>query len=402
MTAARKERSNALFVHRFIFRLALATGNIFAWVIVFRVFFMTTRDLDNSLELSLASVAALYVLSHLVTFFLTPLSGMALRRGVRRALIIGTLVTAGSFGILATLFLDPYFGNHFFSIVATFAVVHGIYRALYWIPYKTAEAENVERSPKVLAREALVALMPAIAGYALSNFDNGLFILFMSSAAAMLLSTLSLARIRESYEAFDWTYGETFRQFSARANNVAVGLFILDGVQGAALLLIWPLAAFLILGQSFQSLGAILTATLCVAFLGRYLVRNFLRAFRLARSPSVLAMIVFSSWIFRLAAGTPVQLLAVDVFYNSGTSPRRFSIDTYAGEQSADGGHFVDEYTAIKEMGLSIGRIAISTLFIVLLLTTAESLAFAATLLAAAVAAAWSVFIAHRLQKVAY
>src|SRR3989344_8917101 len=115
MTAARKERSNALFVHRFIFRLALATGNIFAWVIVFRVFFMTTRDLDNSLELSLAGVAALYVLSHLVTFFLTPLSGMALRRGVRRALIIGTLVTAGSFGILATLFLDPYFVNHFFS-----------------------------------------------------------------------------------------------------------------------------------------------------------------------------------------------------------------------------------------------------------------------------------------------
>ena len=389
------ERSSALFVHRFLFRLALGAGNIFAWIVVFRVFFIETQNL----EIALAGVASLYALSHAVTFLLTPLTGMALRRGVRRALMLSTLFAAFSFALLATLFLEPYSSEHMFGIVGTFAVAIGIYRALYWIPYKMAEAE-AERSPRILAREALVALMPAAAGFVAASLEHGPMLFFSGVAVLIALSAFALLQFPEMYEPFEWSYTDTLRELTARRNNLAVGLFILDGIQGAALLLVWPLAAFLVLGESFQSLGAVLTATLCIAFLGRYLVRHFLRSLRVDRSPRVLATIVFSSWIARLAAGTPVQLLAVDLFYNSGTAPRRFSIDTYSAEQTADGGHFVDEYTAIKEMGLSVGRIAASLLFIILLLTTAESLAFAAIIITAAVAAAWSVFLAHRLQKV--
>ena len=385
--------ARALFIHRVVFRLALAAGNVLAWVVAFRMFFSATRDL----ELSLAATACLYVLSHLVTFFVTPLTGRALRFGVRRALILGTLVAAFSFGLLATLFLDPYTGDRMFYMLATFAILNGIYRAIYWIPYKAAETD-IERHPGILIRESLVALMPALGGFVLS--DNAPFILFASISASMLLSSFALARMREKYETFEWSYGETVHELFKRSNNLAVGLFILDGIQGAVLLLIWPLAAFLILGQSFVNLGAVLTATLCVAFLGRYLVRNALKKMRLHKSPSVLAVTVFSTWIARLAVGTPVQILTIDVLYNSGSSPRRFSIDSYAGEQAADGGHYVDEYTAIKEMGLCLGRMAVTLLFVVLLLTTAESLAFAAAILTAAIAAAWSVFLSHRLEKV--
>lgn len=394
-----REGTNAryLFAHRFLFRLALAAGNVFAWVIVFRMFFLAL----GSIETALAGTAALYILSQVVTFVLTPLAGMALRRGIRRALILGTLAAVGSYGFFATIFLAQP-DDRVFWIIATFAITMGIHRALYWIPYKAAEAAIAERSPRALAREALVALVPAGAGYMLATLENGLLVLFSSASVLMLLSALLLARVPEKYESFDWTYRETIRELTARGNHLAVGLFILDGVQGATLLLIWPLAAFLVLGQSFQLLGAVLTATFCIAFLGRYVTRYLLRRLGVARSPGVLATIVFSSWIFRLAAGSPVQLLAVDIFYNSGASPRRFSIDTYGFEQAADGGHFVDEYTAVKEMGLAIGRIAVCTLFIVLLTTTAESLAFAAAIFTAAIAAAWSVFLGHRLQKVVY
>ena len=388
-------RAGVLFLHRCIFRLALAAGNIFAWVVVFRVFFLSSKNL----EISLAGVSALYALSHAITFLLTPLSGRALRYGVRRALILGTLVAAASFSFVALVFFNVSSHVQAFSLVAAFAILHGIYRALYWIPYRAAEAVS-DYSPKILAGQALAALMPAVAGFAIMSLDNGLLAVFAAVAGAMFVSAFVVARLPETYEPFDWNYRETLRELTARANNLAVGLFILDGIQGATLLLVWPLAAFLIVGQSFPILGAILTATLCVAFLGRHLVRLLLHSLRLGRSPVVLATIVFSSWLFRLAAGTPVQLLAVDVVYNSGTSPRRYSIDIHSQEQSADGGHFVDEYTAIKEMGLAVGRIAVSLLFIVLLLTTAAPVAFAAAILAAAIAAAWSVFLAHRLQKV--
>lgn len=394
----RAQHGTALFTHRLLFRVALGAGNVFAWMFVYRAFFLATHHL----EVALAGTAALYVLSQVVAFFLTPLSGMALRHGVRRALIIGTLLTASSFAFLAVMFLDTMpLRSYVFGAITAFAILHGIARALYWVPYSTARADLLEQSPGVLLREALVALMPAGAGY-LVTMPHGPVILFGGAALILFLATIPLARMREKYEQFDWSYVQTFRHFTSRGNNLAVGLFILDGIQGAALLLVWPLAAFLVLGNSFRALGAILAATLCIAFLGRYLVRHALRFLRVHRSPGVLATIVFSSWIVRLAAGSPVQILAVDLLYNCGTQPRRFSIDSYAAEQNADGGHYVDEYTAIKEMGLAVGRIAVCLLFILLVLTTAESLAFAATILTAAVAAAWSVFLANKLEKVAY
>jgi hypothetical protein len=384
---------SGLAAHRLLFRAALAAGNVFAWVIVFRLFYVAT----GHLEVALAGAASLYALSHALTLLLTPLSGMSLRRGIRKALLLGTVLASLSFSIIAVLFLADPSRDEVFWAMGAFALVQGFYRAFYFVPYKTLEGGGEVSS---ILREATVALVPALAGYVLTAFADGAFILFASCSALLLLSALAVARLPESYEAYDWTYVDTLRELCARRNHLASGLFILDGVQGAVLLFIWPLAVFLLLG-SFRSLGAVLTATLCVAYLGRFLVKKLLRVLR-ARSPVVLATIAFSTWIVKLAAASPVQVLMVNVAYTSGNSPMRFGIDTHSYEQSADGGHFIDEYTAVKEMGLSIGRVLASVLFILLLLTTAESLAFAALIFTAATTAAWSVFLAHRLQKAVY
>lgn len=393
-----RKRARMLALHRIIARFALAAANILAWVIAFRIFHLLVGDL----ELALAGTAGLYALSQGITFILTPLSGMALRKGVHRALTYGTLAAAVAFGSLSALFFQVSFSNEYaFTVVSLFAVFVGIHRALYWVPYKTAEIEGIRQSPHKIAQEAAIALMPALAGYAITSWDaTGWFLLIVTGF--LCVSALFAAHTVRKYESFSWNYSGTMREFFARRNSAPVGLFLLDGMQGAALLFIWPLAAFLVLGENFQSLGAILTATLCITFLARYLIRKGLRAFRIHQSPLVLATIVFSSWIVRLAAGTPVQLLAVDVYYHSGNAPRRFSIDSYSHDQLADGGHYVDEYTAIKEMGLAFGRFLAAALFILLLLTTNEALAFAACLVLAAIASAWSVFLAHRLNKTAY
>jgi len=385
---------SGLAVHRFLFRAALAAGNVFAWVIVFRVFYVAVRDL----EVALAGVVALYALSHCISFVLTPLAGRALRRGVKKTLLLGTVFGALAFLLLAALFLADPSRDAVFWAIGAFAVVQGVYRAFYFIPYETANAGAQSLTP--IFREAAIALVPALAGFVLTEYREGPAILFAACTALMLLSALAVARRAETYESYEWTYAATVRELFARKNHLATGLFLLDGIQGAVLLLIWPLAVFLLVG-SFRTLGAVLTATLCVAFLGRFLVKKFLRSLAL-HSPFVLATIVFSTWIVKLAAASPAQVLAVNIAYTSGTSPVRFNVDPHAFEQPADGGHFIDEYTAVKEMGLSLGRVSMCILFIVLLLTTAESLAFATAIITAAIAAAWSVFLAHRLQKAVY
>jgi hypothetical protein len=390
-----KRRAQYLFIHRILLRLALGAGNIFALIVVFRVLFL----LSHSIGISVALVSALYALTHGIAFLLTPLAGRALRHGVRRALVYGTFASALSFVPLATLFSGSVDAEYAFELLAAFAVMQGIYRALYFVPYRTEVGTT--RSPFVFAREALIALMPALAGYLLTS-ESAAFLVFAGIAAAAAASILPLLCIDETHEPYSWDYGETIGELLAKRNRTAVALFIFDGMQGAVLLFIWPLAVFLVLGMSFQALGAVLTATLCIAFLGRSLIRKFLNATRLSRSPVALAIIVFSSWIVRLGAASPIQVLAVDVYYNAGTAPRRFSVDPYAFEQAADGSHFVDEYTAIKEMGLAIGRIIVAVGFVLFALNGAWAAGFVAAILAAAFAAASSVIISHRIEKTAY
>lgn len=382
-----------LGMHRLLLRAALAAGNIFAWVVVFRVFFIASADL----EFSLAGAAALYALSHAITFVCTPLAGASLRRGVRTALIFGTVLASLSFGVIACIFASDPARDQLFWAIGAFAVLQGLYRAFYFVPYA---ASTNALSLSSIYREGLIAISPAIAGYVLTAFADGAFLLFAVCTLLALVAAFVVVRMPQSYESYDWSYRETLHELSARKNHRAIGLFILDGMQGAVLLLIWPLAIFLTL-SSFRALGAVMAATLCLAFLGRFIVRRMLRVLR-AQSPIVLATIAFTTWIVKLAAASPVQILAVNVAYSASNSPVRFSIDTHAGEQAADGGRYIDEYTALKEMGLSIGRISMALLFIVLVLVTAEALAFAAAIITAACAAAWSVVLAYRLQRDAY
>ena len=380
--------------HRFLFRAALAAGTVFAWLIVFRLFYIATL----SLETSLAGTAALYALSQAISLILTPLSGMALRRGVRTVLLLGVVSGAVAYTSLALLFEASPSRDAIFWMMGFFTLTSGIARAFYYLPYAAAKDEARTLTP--LIQDAATALLPALAGFVLTVFSNGPFVLFLGCAALMLASVLPVLRMRQRYEQYDWTYRETMREVAAKKNHLAVGLFILDGVQGAVLIFIWPLAMFLILG-SFKTLGAILTATFCAAFLGRYLVRNFLRSFRV-KSPVVAVSIAITTWVAKLAVASPVQILAVNIAYASGNSAARFNIDAQSFEQSADRGHFVDEYTAVKEIGLAIGRISVCILFITLLLYTGEALAFAATIVAAAGSAAWSVLLSERLRKVAF
>jgi hypothetical protein len=201
------------------------------------------------------------------------------------------------------------------------------------------------------------------------------------------------------YERFEWRYSDAMRALFSYPHRKALSIAILDGLQGAALLLIWPLAAFIILGQSFFSLGVVLAVTFLTAFLGRFWVRRALRAVRVDRSPYVLATIAFSSWIFRLAAGTPVQIVVADIYYHAAAQPRGRGVDVHAHDQWADNGHYVDEYTTLKEMGLSIGRIVLCLTFALACVVWHPLIAFAVSMAIAGIAAAASVILSHRLQR---
>ncbi|HWO07188.1 MAG TPA: hypothetical protein VNM40_01235 [Candidatus Paceibacterota bacterium] len=389
----------ALAIHRYLFRLALAAGNFFAWIVVFRVLFFFSSDIS----LALAGTAILYALQHGIAVILTPLAAAALRHGVRRALMLGTFAAVVSLGLLAELFFSrlAFVPEVVFTLISGFVIVGGIQRALYFVPYAAAAVQSHLDSRDSLIREASLALVPLIGGFVIGEISGGTGLLFAAAAAFAGASLLALFAMPETYERFEWDYSETVRALVSPSHRDVLWVAIFDGMQGAALLLVWPLAVFIILGQSFFLLGAVLSATFLMAFLARHIVRSFIVR-REAQSPYVLATIAFSSWIFRLAAGTPLQIVVADIYYHSAARPGERGIDAHAHDQWADRGHYVDEYTALKEMGLAIGRIALASFFVVLVLLTPVVVAFATGIVLAGFAAAASVMLSRHVRKEAF
>lgn len=369
-------------LHRFLLRFALAGAGIFAWIFLFQYFYILRGDL----AVALAQLALLYALSSTVTCLATPYTARALRSGARRAIVYALLCIAGAYVLIGAAFQGFWGASYTNTAVALFAILLGLYRALYWIPYAIEAAGNAGKR-RSLAVELLVALAPALGGLFIAAAAMAPVWLFYIGAGIIALSAIPLFSLADVHEGFSWGYRETFHELLSREHRAYVTQAILEGMSGAALLLFWPLAVFLITGWSYGMLGIVLTLAFLAAIFLRAPVRALMRRAQLQESRLLTTVLSISPWLFRLAIATPLGVVLTDSYFYT-TTPRRLGVDPLSFEQYSDGGSYLDEYTALKEMALSIGRITVCVLGAAAALLLSVPLSFVAVFTVAALASA--------------
>ena len=370
----------ALTLHRFVFRFALAGANVFAWIFIFQYFSVISPDPGHAF----ARTALLYALSQTITSLVTPYAARSLGHGTRRSLITATLVAALAFALLGLSFTG--FWGPLYTVwgVTGFALLLGSYRALYWVPYET-EAHDTGKQTPALKSELLIAFVPLVVGLVLAGNVSAPIWLLYSGALFIVLSTIPLRRLHEVRERFSWSYRETFAELVSPENRVIVLRSFFEGVVGAALLFLWPIAIFLIVGWSYGVLGLIISISLLAAVLLRDVIRTFFRRVRISESGLLNSVLIVSPWIFRLAVATPLGIVLVDSYFYA-TTPKRLGMDSAVFDQAGDGGSFIDEYTALKEIGLALGKIAMCAFAAWLALLVSLPIAFIGAFLVAALA----------------
>ncbi len=371
----------ALRTHRFILRFALAASQLFVWVFIFQYFYLVS----SSSAAALARTILLYALSQAITCLATPLAARFLRHGVRRTMLYGALSAAAAFVALGAAF-GGYLGAQFELGLLCFAMLLGLYRALYWIPYELEAAYAGGKRGASISGELLVALAPLLGGVCIATSAVAPIWLLFLAAVFCIVSVVALVGVPEAREDFSWGYREAFMHLMARENREFVSRAIREGMSGAALLLLWPIAAFLIVGWSYPVLGIVFSLTFVLAILARPLAQRLLRA-RTARSRFMEGFLAASPWALRLVVASPFSITLVDS-YSYSASPRRQGMDVSAFEQAADGGSYLDEHTALKEMGLTIGRLATCALAAALALLVSLPAAFIGAFALAALASA--------------
>ncbi len=347
-----RDSARALRFHRFLLRLALAGINVYAWIFAFQYFFLTSPTIEQAF----ARTVLLYGLSQTVTCLATPYAARALRHGSRRSIVFALVCASASFVLLGATF-EGFFPLSVPLGIIAFSIGLGAYRSLYWIPYEV-EARGVLQTTRraSLFREIVVALAPLGVGLLIASSGEAPLWSLFGAGALVLLSALPLIWVSEVHERFSWKYRETFAHLMDRAHRVHVSRSILEGMIGAAMLLLWPIAIFLIVGWSYGMLGLVLSLTFLFAMFGRGVVRSVLRRVQVHESRLVGGFLAASPWLLRLLVASPISIVLVDSYFYT-TASLRHGLDHAAFEQSSDGGSYIDEHTALKEMALSIGRI---------------------------------------------
>lgn len=369
-------------------RVAFSAANVFAWVFVFQYFVIFHPIHD-----ALARTALLYALVYAISSLVTPYAARRLRHGMKQGIRYGIMFASLAFMFLGLSF-QGFFGYEYVDGIVGFAIFLGLYRALYWVPYSVEASELRPQVHSSSIVEKVIALMPAIAGVILvERLLSPAWLLFLAGAC-ILLSLIPLKRVPDIYEKFSWEYDETFSQLFARKHRVMFWRAIADGMQSAALFLLWPIAIFLIVGSSYLLLGLVLSITFFIALLFRDPFRRLVRRLDIKDISIFYAAVVMSAWVGRVLVASPFGIVLVDTYFHIGTAGKE-GMDHSAFDQSADGGSFVDEYTALKEIGLGFGRIIICIVAAILSILFSISVSFLGSFLLVALAAGISVWLTH-------
>lgn len=374
-------------LHRFFVRAALSGAHLFAWIFVFQYFYLELHSVSRAL----VSVLFTYALTHVVVVLLTPITAKRMRNGFKRTLIIATLLLAGSFAVLAAA-MSGQLGDIALG-VSLFALLTGVYRAFYWIPYELSQAAT--SAPHREWMEIAIALLPLAAGLWLTSGDAAPMRLLYGAAALSFVSTLLLSKVRDVHEGFAWRYRESFHELFDSRNRSLLWSSTLSGIEATALFILWPIAVFTLVDWSYPLLGAVLSLTLIFSLIARKLFAPAIYAVPVRVQPLLAA----SGWIMRLGVSGFVGAILIDTYFHTASRASARGHDTTTFEHVADNRTFVDEYTALKEMGMAIGRIALCIVAAVLLSIFALPHAVALTLVVAALAAGFSVYHSHREQK---
>lgn len=326
-------------------RASLTSAHVFAWLFVFQYFYVISGKMVESM----VAVAFSYALAQSIAILLTPYTARRLRHGIRGMLINAMLALSVAFAVLASAFSGSL-GSIPFGIVV-FAVCMGIYRSLYWIPYELA----AKKYGSARAIEFILACVPAIGGYVITLSIVGPLYVLAAASILALLAIVPLFFLKNTHEGFSWGYRETFRHLFTSSHRRPLLQAICNGFEGAALLLLWPVAIFVLLNWSYLALGLVLSATYVCTILARMWLK---KAHVHMQTPTMLSMLTVSGWILRGTVVAPISIILVDTYYQSGSGVSHRGVDLLTAEQSADSNSYIDEFTALKDMGQGIGRIA--------------------------------------------
>ncbi|MFC1663259.1 MFS transporter [Patescibacteria group bacterium] len=279
--------------------------------------------------------------------------------------------------IIATLFLTLWMvGFYFFEAdpkLFYFLTILSItiFRSLFWVPYHTEIAEFTDRwnrGKEVALLRAVMSVLrigtPITAGFIIIRF--GYDAMFVVAAIIALLSIVPMIFMKEKKEEFTYGYFETFRKLFARSKKNLLFSHMALGAEGMFEVVVWPIFIFIILDASILNVGAVSSLVVFALVIIQLIMGSFSDKYSKTKLMRLGTIFLATGWIFRSLVQNAPQIFMAKTYYNFGTAIFQTPYIALYYERAADNGHYVDEYTVLREISLNIGRVIVLLSIIVI------------------------------------
>ena len=291
--------------------------------------------------------------------------------GLTTSMMIASVIWVGFYLTLYQMGRAPEVYPLFFLTLAMLLLA--VLTVMYWAPFHVDFAKFSKKGKRGKQVSSFYALnqilqvtVPIIGAYLISTYSYE--VAFLVGIVLVFASMVPLMYIPQTRVTYEFGFFETFKKMVEPKYRWLTVSMMAHGAESVVSTLIWPIFLFIVLKGDYLDVGLFAAAIVVVNILlqlgiGRALDKRP-RKKLLKWGVDLYAV----GWFGKALVDSVGGVFAASTFHSFGSIMMKTPLDTMMYEKAADAGHYIDEFTTIREIALVLGRTIM--LSVVLLITT--------------------------------
>jgi MFS family permease len=332
---------------------------------------------------NIAWVLAYYILQDFLYLITLPFASkvfmnkIGLKNSIRLGVIFGSLYYVGFFILekyttsMASISGEFVPEAWLITIMLTVAVIFTLNRLTYWVPLHTDIGKFTSKKDRgkqvslmAVTQVALGALMPLAAGWLLMEFSYSF--LFVLAVLIYLIALIPFSALPRIDEKFSWTYKQTWKEFTSKARRKLMIAYSADGAESGVRIVIWPIFIWELLNGNYLQVGIISSMVVVFTVIAQLIVGKYTDKVSRKKMLKYGTILYAIGWVVKIFIASAFQIFITSAYHSIANIFSRTSFDAINYENAADQGHYIDEYTVLREMAIQVGRITMSIVIIIL------------------------------------
>lgn len=282
------------------------------------------------------------------------------KTGLVKSMMFGTL---GIIGFYWTMYLlDSGVAIHPYVLMGIGMIGLMIVSVFYWSPFHIDFAEFSDKKKRgsqigifYAAQRLISVLAPILAGYIITRYSYSLnFFVSLVIAGASIIPLIFLPKFEVKYE---FTFWESFKElFSKQYRGMTLSMMAY-GAENMVGIAVWPIFLYVVFEGNYLEVGTFTAVIVIIGLVLEVFIGKQTDKLSAERMLKMGTGVYALGWAWKGLVETVVGVFAASTFHSFGSIMLRTPMDTLMYEQAADSGHYVDEYTVLREIALSVGRV---------------------------------------------